>query len=59
MASVAEILPENPDAPRQDLSYMCTFTPFYDDLRQVFTGLQVAGPRVEPKGATPDRDALS
>ena len=35
-----------PDAPRADLGYVCP--DYYNDIRQLFTGIQVAGPRLGP-----------
>lgn len=35
-----------PDLPFQDTSIPCRF---YEDLRQLFTGIQVAGPRITPE----------
>ncbi|HEX9889616.1 MAG TPA: hypothetical protein VGA69_09080, partial [Nitriliruptorales bacterium] len=31
---------------RQDISHLCTFRDYYVQLRQLFTGIQVAGPRL-------------
>jgi hypothetical protein len=38
----------DPQAPDSDVNYMCNSTPYYDSLRQLFTGIQVAGPRLSP-----------
>jgi hypothetical protein len=35
----------DPDAPRLDAGLACGF---YDDIRQLFTGIQVAGPQLHP-----------
>ncbi|HEX9889867.1 MAG TPA: hypothetical protein VGA69_10345, partial [Nitriliruptorales bacterium] len=38
----------NPAIAREDLEQTCTFRQFYVELRQLFTGVQVAGPRLTP-----------
>lgn len=38
----------DPDAPSQDVSLMCGAFTWYDDLGRLFTGIQVAGPRLTP-----------
>ena len=38
----------DPDAPIADVSYECGLTTDYEDLRLMFTGIQVAGPRLGP-----------
>lgn len=38
-----------PDFPRQDAEYACPLGKPYQSLRMLFTGIQVAGPRLHPK----------
>jgi hypothetical protein len=38
----------DPTLPRGDAAFICNGTGAYDDLRQLFTGIQVAGPRLTP-----------
>jgi hypothetical protein len=38
----------NPNIASSDASVACGEYPFYEDLRQVFTGIQVTGPRFNP-----------
>ena len=39
----------DPSMHAQDISHLCTFRNFYTDLRQLMTGVQVAGPRLTPE----------
>ncbi|HEX9890240.1 MAG TPA: hypothetical protein VGA69_12220 [Nitriliruptorales bacterium] len=39
----------DPNMSRGDISFSCGFAPLYEDLRQLFTGIQVAGPRLGPE----------
>ncbi|HEX9889333.1 MAG TPA: hypothetical protein VGA69_07630 [Nitriliruptorales bacterium] len=43
----AAIMEANPDS--QDAAFVCAFYTWYEDLRQLFTGIQVAGPRLMPE----------
>ena len=36
----------DPNFPEADVTWAC---PYYDDMRQLFTGVQVAGPKLSPK----------
>ncbi|HEX9765141.1 MAG TPA: hypothetical protein VGA36_00155 [Nitriliruptorales bacterium] len=38
----------DPSMPMDDIKYMCTYNTHYEILRQMFTGIQVAGPRLTP-----------
>jgi hypothetical protein len=39
-------LEAQPDIPQSDVDVACNLKPFYQDLRLLFTGIQVAGPRL-------------
>jgi len=41
-------LEADPEFPRQDASYACPLGQVYESLRQLFTGIQVAGPKLTP-----------
>jgi len=41
------ILEANPNSP--DAGFVCSFYTWYQDLRQLFTGIQVAGPHLTPE----------
>lgn len=43
------IVEADPEAPPTEADHACQTYPFYADLRQLFTGLQVAGPRLTPE----------
>lgn len=45
----ARVLSEYGDLGSQDISHLCTFRNYYEQLRQLFTGIQVAGPRLTPE----------
>ena len=45
----AQVLSEHGDLGRQDISHLCTFRNYYTQLRQLFTGIQVAGPKLTPQ----------
>jgi len=36
----------NPNLVEQDIEFLCQIRTYYDDLRMLFTGIQVAGPRL-------------
>ncbi len=36
----------DPDIPHEDAREMCSFSDFYEAIRQLYTGIQVAGPRL-------------
>jgi hypothetical protein len=38
----------DPDVPHQDVNYSCALTAMYEDIRLLFTAIQVAGPRLGP-----------
>ena len=42
------ILEADPEMHPTDISYVCTFYSYYVDYRQLFTGIQVAGPKLTP-----------
>ena len=39
----------DPDMDPFDVAWMCTFYTYYNDFRQLFTGIQVAGPKLSAK----------
>ena len=41
-------LEADPEIVAEDIEWMCNFYPLYVDLRQLFTGIQVAGPKLSP-----------
>lgn len=43
------LLDVDPEFPRQDAAYACPIRKPYESLRQLFTGIQVAGPRLHPE----------
>ncbi|MDT7570143.1 MAG: hypothetical protein QOE05_317 [Actinomycetota bacterium] len=45
---VQSIRQTDPSAGPQDTTWACTGTTFYVDTRQLFTGIQVAGPKLSP-----------